>query len=156
MLTGMLTGQEETSQARWIAEVLADTQPRGEEARACLETLALLYDETASELADDAMGFSPLVPSEDQPLPDRARAIAAWCGGFLFGLGRTEPGSDAQLPAEVREFLNDAAEISRVAAEPADDEDDEGAYTELVEYIRVGVLLCREHMGHPLQHSEHS
>jgi len=54
----------------------------------------------------------------------------------------------------VREYLADMAEISRVAAEPDDEEADEDAYTELVEYIRVGVLLCREHMGHPVQPPE--
>jgi len=62
MLTGMLTGAEEPSQAHWIAEVLADTEPRGEAARACLEMLSLLYDETVTELADDSMGFLPLAP----------------------------------------------------------------------------------------------
>ncbi|ABM61959.1 UPF0149 family protein [Halorhodospira halophila] len=149
MLTGMLSGTGDAGQAHWIAEVLADTEPRGEAARACLETLTLLYDETATELADDAMGFAPLLPAEDEPFGDRVRALAAWSSGFLFGLGRTEPGEDTDLPAEVREFLSDLAEISRVAAEPAEDEDDEASYTELLEYIRVGVLLCREHMGHP-------
>jgi len=147
MLTGMLTGAEDTSQARWIAEVLADTEPRGEAARACLETLALLYDETATALADDAMGFEPLLPAEEEPLAERTRALAGWCSGFLFGLGRTEPGSDSDLPGEVREYLADMAEISRIAAEPDEEEDDEGSFTELMEYVRVGVLLCREHMG---------
>ncbi len=155
MLTGMLTGAEEPTQAQWIAEVLADTEPRGEAARACLEMLSMLYDETVTELADDSMGFLPLLPSEeDEALAERSRALAGWCGGFLFGLGRTEPGSDSDLPAEVREYLTDMAEISRVAAEPDEEEEDEDAYTELVEYVRVGVLLCREHMGHSVQPPE--
>ncbi len=154
MLTGMFTGAEDTSQARWIAEVLADTEPRGAAARACLETLAMLYDETAAELADDATGFQPLLPDDDErPLTERTRALASWCSGFLFGLGRTEPGSDADLPAEVREYLSDIAEIGRVAAEPSEEEDDEDAYNELLEYTRVGVLLCREHMGRPVSSS---
>ncbi|MFP4648366.1 MAG: UPF0149 family protein [Halorhodospira sp.] len=149
MLAGMLTGADDTSQARWIAEVLADTEPRGEAARSCLEMLALLYDETSTALADDAMGFEPMLPAEEEPLTERTRALASWCSGFLFGLGRTEPGADSELPAEVREYLTDMAEIARVAAEPAEDEDDEGSFTELIEYVRIGVLLCRESMGHP-------
>lgn len=148
ILCGMLTGAEDTSQARWIAEVLADTEPRGESARACLEILTILYDETAAGLADEGFEFHPMLPSEDAPLTERSRALAAWCGGFLFGLGRSEPGNDASLPANVREVLNDMAEIARLAAEPDEQEDDEEAYTELVEYVRVAVLLCRENMTH--------
>ncbi|MBK1727494.1 UPF0149 family protein [Halorhodospira neutriphila] len=149
MLTGMLTGASDTSQARWIAEVLADTEPRGEAARACLETLALLYDETAAALADEELTFEPLLPTEEAALPERARALAGWCGGFLFGIGYTEPGEDASLPSQVREALTDLAEIARVAAEPEEGEEDEEAYAELLEYVRVAVLLCREHLSHP-------
>lgn len=148
MLCGMLTATDDTSQAHWIAEVLADTQPRGETARHCLETLTLVYDETAAGLADAQFEFQPMLPGEESSLAERSQALAGWCSGFLFGLGYNQPGSDdASLPANVREALNDMAEIARVAAQPDEDEDDEDAYTELVEYIRVAVLLCREHLN---------
>lgn len=148
MLCGMLTGAEDTSQARWIAEVLADTEPRGEPARACLEMLTILYDETAAGLADDNFYFHPMLPAEQAPLTERSRALAGWCEGFLFGLGRSEPGSDSALPVDVREVLTDMGEIARVAAEPDEAEDGEESYAELVEYVRVAVLLCREHLMH--------
>ncbi|BAU56709.1 YecA family protein [Halorhodospira halochloris] len=148
MLCGVLTGAQDTSQARWIADVLADTEPRGEAARACLEMLTILYDETAAGLADENFEFHPMLPGEHSSLPERSRALAAWCSGFLFGIGRSEPGSDSTLPANVREVLHDLSEIARVAAQPDDEEDDEESYAELVEYVRVAVLLCREHLLH--------
>lgn len=144
-LCGMLSAPKGAEPAHWIAEVLEGAEPRGEAARACLEALSMLYDETAAWLTDDAFGFEPLLPEDSAPLPARARALAAWCQGFLYGLARGEPGYDAELPAEAREALSDLAEIARVAAAPDEDEDDEEAYTELVEYIRVAVMLYREH-----------
>ncbi len=145
-LCGMLSGPKGAERAEWMAEVLADTEPRGEAARACLEALSMLFDETASWLADDSFGFDPLLPEDEVPLPVRARALAGWCQGFLYGLARTGPDADADLPPESREALSDMAEIARVAAAPDEDEDDEESYAELVEYVRVAVMLYREHV----------
>lgn len=147
MLCGMLSGPRDADRARWIAEVLADTEPKGEAARACLETLSLMYDETTAAFAEENFEFAPLLPDEEADLVSRTRAMGEWCRGFLFGVGYTQPGADSALPAEVREALSDLAEIARVASRPDEEEDDEEAYTEVLEYVRVAVLLCREHLA---------
>jgi len=55
------------------------------------------------------------------------------------------------LPADVREILRDLVEISKVAFEAAEaGEEEERAYAEIVEYVRVGVLLINEEM-HPVK-----
>lgn len=147
MLCGMLSGPGSVDRAHWIAEVLAESEPRGEAARACLETLSLLYDETVTALGEEDFQLEPLVPDDTHPLAERTRALAAWCRGFLFGIGYTEPGRSADLPAEVREALADLSEIARVASEPDEAEDDEDAWSEVHEYVRVAALLCREHLA---------
>lgn len=87
--------------------------------------------------------FEPLLPDDDLPLMQRVQALANWCGGFLYGLG-TQQGLDIRsLSDEVQELVNDFTQISRAGLEESDDaaEEDERAYMELVEYVRVGAQL---------------
>jgi len=67
-----------------------------------------------------------------------------WCDGFLFGLGAGEIKDFAQLPDDVNEISHDLAEISRAYHEDESTEADELAYAELIEYVRVGVLVIYE------------
>lgn len=103
-----------------------------------------LYDETMRQLNDDEYGFSLLLPNDEQPLRIRTEALVEWCDGFLFGLGAGEIKDFAQLPDDVNEISHDLAEISRAYHEDENTEADEAAYAELVEYVRVGVLVIYE------------
>ncbi len=94
------------------------------------------------ELASSDLRFQPLLPSEDRGLHERTQCLAHWCSGFLTGFGAGQPsisGSDA------REALQMLEQIARAATDSeADQEAEEGAYAELVEFVRVAVLLLRE------------
>ena len=147
-LCGMLTASDRTDSAHWIAEVLEDTAPRGEAAKACLVLLSRLYEETWEALEDPELAWRMLLPDDSEPLGLRAAALGAWSEGFLLGLaigGLTE----SALPSEAREALSDLGEIARVDTDPEADEGDEQAYEELVEYVRVATLLIREHVRGP-------
>jgi hypothetical protein len=48
------------------------------------------------------------------------------------------------LPEEVREIADDIVEISRATTDGEEGESDEAAYSELIEYLRVGVILVFE------------
>lgn len=103
-----------------------------------------LYDETFRQLNDDDYGFSLLLPDDEQQLRLRTEALVQWCDGFLFGLGAGEIKDFAQLPDDVNEISHDLAEISRAYHEDESTEADEVAYAELIEYVRVGVLVIYE------------
>lgn len=103
-----------------------------------------LYDDTLRQLSDDEYGFALLLPDDEQPLRARTEALVDWCDGFLFGLGVGEIKDFAQLPDDVNEISHDLAEISRAYHEAESTEADEVAYAELVEYVRVGVLVIYE------------
>ena len=103
-----------------------------------------LYDETLRQMSDDDYGFSLLLPNDEQALRIRTEALVEWCDGFLFGLGAGEIKDFAQLPDDVNEISHDLAEISRAYHEDESSEADEVAYAELVEYVRVGVLVIYE------------
>ena len=149
MLCGLLSQAGAVDMAAWIAEVLRNTAPRGEPARQCLAVLTRLHDSTATAIGDANLQFSLLLPGDETDLRERAEALGEWCGGFLYGVGLKESRSDADLPTDVREALNDLAEISRVEIDPDDGEDNEEAYAELVEYVRVAVLMVRDTLNPP-------
>ena len=106
------------------------------------ELLATLFDETARQLDDATFDFQLLLPDDGTDLASRTAALADWCDGFVFGVG-AGGGRAADLPAESAEFLADAMRIASVDAEGAGGETDEAALAELIEYLRVGVLLVR-------------
>jgi uncharacterized protein YgfB (UPF0149 family) len=122
----------------WLAEIL----PEGIEHPVTDVALQSLYDETVASLSGPGMEFEPLIPQDDSPLQERARALTAWCTGFLYGLGSNGAADPQRLPGELGEIVRDLTEITRAEVD-ADDgaEDNEAALAELVEFVRVGVQL---------------
>src|SRR3546814_8517783 len=88
------------------------------------------------------MLFDLLLPDDDVALVPRVRALGAWCDGFLFGLA-SRPGLDLKkLTEEAQEIIRDFTEFTQAAVGDDDDQNvEETAYTELVEYVRVGAQL---------------
>ena len=94
------------------------------------------------ELDTSDMRFRPLLPADDRALEERTRCLAHWCSGFLTGFGAGEP---VIPPGESTEALQLLEQIARAATDAdADPEGEESAYFELVEFVRVAVLLLRE------------
>lgn len=88
--------------------------------------------------------FSPVVPDDDKPLNQRVEALAAWCSGFLYGFGTGKDIDIKQYSEEAQELIKDFTEISRADVESSDEEnaeDEENAYVELIEYVRVGTQV---------------
>lgn len=106
------------------------------------ELLKALRDQTLSALQDEDLGFAPLLPEDDAALAERVHALALWCQGFLYGLSRRAGFDPASMGGDAREVVEDFAELTRAGLDAAEDtEIEEGAYAELVEYVRVGAQL---------------
>ena len=122
---------------------------------AALESvLTEAFESTASQLQDEDMGFRLWLPDDDEALEERTIALAQWCSGFLAGLASA--GQIETLSEESREAIEDLqqiarAEISAPDSDTADSEEDEAAYTEIVEYVRVVALMMREDFRGPMQ-----
>lgn len=112
------------------------------------ELLGTLFDETERQLDDAAFDFQLLLPDDGTDLASRTEALAEWCDGFVLGVGAGGRRA-ADLSAESAEFLRDAMRIAGVDADEAGGETDEAALAELVEYIRVGVMLVRTECAPP-------
>jgi len=100
---------------------------------------------------DDAEApFLPLLPDDDEPVSERAAALVDWCEGFLYGFGNNGSTDLCEFSQEGREFVSDLKEITRMdVLSLEDDEENEVALSELMEYIKAGTLILREEVCAP-------
>ena len=107
-----------------------------------------LYFVTSETLNGTDLEFHPLLPEDLSPLDERTTALAQWCVGFLYGLGSGSIPDLTALPGEVGEVIRDFDEITRVGVDGGEgEEQNESAYAELVEFVRVGVQIVFEELG---------
>ena len=127
---------------RWLEEIIPDAGEHSDE-----HSLRLLYAETVRALRGEEMELELLLPDDDADLELRATALSQWCQGFLYGFGTGEPVNADELPADVDEVLRDMTQIGRATVELGGTEEEEEAYTEVVEYVRVGVQLIHDELA---------
>ncbi len=89
------------------------------------------------QLEDPACGYNLLLPDDTQPLNYRIDALAEWCDGLLYGIGHAGELDAAALSETVSEALADLTEIARVELDAEEGDENEQAYSEIVEYLRV-------------------
>jgi uncharacterized protein YgfB (UPF0149 family) len=139
-LTGYLCGGGSADSQHWLEAL--ELVPDDEAATALSpQMLERLYVDCASWLSDPELRFEPLLPSANAPLGTRTDALVEWCRGFLGGIGLAGAGHAGSLSAEANEILSDFGTIAATRFETVDAQEDETALTEVVEFIRVGVLL---------------
>ena len=104
--------------------------------------LKQLREETIAALTDLQSAFMPVLPDDGSPLSDRAKALGGWCEGFLYGLAGRIKLNLRECSEEVREIVKDFTQFTRASLDSGgEDEVEEEAYAELIEYIRVGAQL---------------
>jgi uncharacterized protein YgfB (UPF0149 family) len=148
-LAGCLCALADFAFQDWLREIL----PEGRVEADAADVLYGLYSATAASLEQTDMEFEPLLPSDAQPLEARTAALAQWCQGFIYGLGSGSIPDASGLPGDVGEIVRDLTEITRAGVDEAEgEESNEGAYAELVEFVRVGVQLVFEELA-PARHA---
>lgn len=146
VLCGRICSGREVDVADWIDEVLGEPAEGDLERRR--EVLRAVSDETLAQLASPECVFRPFLPGDDQPFAWRCSELARWCEGFLYGLGASGVSDWSVLGDDAREVLADLGAFTRLAAGRASAEA-ERDYCELVEYLRVGVMLLNEQLAAP-------
>jgi uncharacterized protein len=137
-LTGCLCATVGYRFEDWMLEIL----PEGGAHPGATQVLQELFQSTSLALGEAQMEFAPLLPEDEEPIDTRAAALGAWCQGFLYGLGTSSLTDASLLPGDIGEVVRDLTEITHVAADSAESmESNEGAYAELVEFVRAGVQL---------------
>jgi uncharacterized protein YgfB (UPF0149 family) len=120
------------------------------EAATALNDIALrrLYTDCRAQLEDPDLGFEPLLPGLEAPVELRAEALVEWCRGFLGGVGLSGAQPRALSP-DATEVLTDLGRIASSRFDYDNAEEDEVAISEVLEFVRVGVLLLHAEMRKP-------
>ena len=109
-----------------------------------------LLNSTREQLVDVDMGLTLWLPNDDETLEERTMALSQWCSGFLAGVGSSGEDDLEALSEDGKEALKDLQQIALAdVTDTEQSEEDEKAYTEIVEYIRVVVLMVREDLRGP-------
>ncbi len=141
VVTGLLCGKPEQDE-RELATHLAALQVGDWTSERILDQLGPALNQLRNELASEDLDFQLLLPTDDRPLDERTRCLAHWCSGFLTGFGAAGPTIRSE---EAGDALRMIEQIARAATDPeSDQEAEEGAYTELVEFVRMAILMLRE------------
>lgn len=136
LICGILCGTE-SNDAAW--NELLTGQEASEE---LLDLLQQLYQVSAKQLDEFLFELQLILPKDSAPLVERAEALTLWCQGFLTGLKVVSIPIVDREPSEETEAINDLIEIANMNYEEVvSNEEDEAAFVELVEYIRMAVIL---------------
>ncbi len=135
-LCGWLSGGG-SDDANWLNNIFADDALPAPLSGSELDRLR---QASAEHFTDRDFGFELLLPDEDASLSERSNGLFDWCRGFLGGFGLAA-GADPPLSEEGREALTDLANLAGASAQDDGDDEDEAAYAEIEEFVRVAALL---------------
>lgn len=137
----------------WLGHTL-DRLPESADvlAQERLGVLRELYRETHAQLDDSDLGLALLLPADDADFGARLRALAAWCQGFLYGLGVTRLAERDALDEDAREGLSDLLEISKLDIDEVGGDEAEQQFAQIAEHVRLVTLMLNESLN-PLERS---
>lgn len=151
LLTGRLAIAGVPAGPDWLLQVLEGTDENNAARTECQKYLDALYQSTFWQLSERLSQFEPLLPSDDDDVWVRAPALGHWCEGFLHGLVSSRHGDalKERLAAEpLSDIIKDMLQMTRAGLdEETDAEENDVAYTELVEYVRVAAQLSYEELA---------
>ena len=101
-----------------------------------------LYEISYHQMSEFSFEFSLLLPDDNTDINARAEALGLWCQGFLTGLEQSTVSIQKHPDSEIQDALHDLVEIAQVNfGDMSDSDEDETAYFELVEYVRLSALM---------------
>lgn len=139
MLSGMLCVSDNIRFDDWLMAVI-DGETKAFPDQPGILALERLVGETCEQISSEEFEFTLLLPDDGETLGLRAMALSEWCRGFVYGLGFGGMDNESEWKGESREILRDLIEISRLDSD-CGGEADEYAFMELMEYVRIGVLV---------------
>ena len=137
--SGLICGEKIAGTFNWEAVLIQELnclRPSSE----LLKHLNYLYARTVYQLHGIDFQFDLLLPTDKDSLIKRAKALADWCRGFICGLGLAGIQNNSISSKMAKEAIKDLSQIAHV--DVGDEElleEQEKAFFELVEYVRVAV-----------------
>jgi uncharacterized protein len=146
-VTGVLCAAGGMDPAAWLPHLFGAVDWDSRAVQEAARAVAVLFQGLREQINSPELEFALLLPADELPLRERVESLAHWCEGFTTGLGLGGLNKERPLSEDSQGFLQDVTDIARVAFDfesPA--EDDEQAYMELQEYLRMGVLVLHDEL----------
>ena len=149
-ITGFLAGGMPVTSQNWLG-ALSDYYHQGMEFPAPVkDILKMMFKVIWQGLNDDNLAFELLLPVDEAPLTDRSTALGGWTQGFLLGIGTnidTSKNALKDASDDVNEVVQDFAQICKMAEDIEENEENEAAYFEIYEYVRISAVMCFSELG---------
>lgn len=154
---GLICGGQSVSPKEWI-NALFDKKDAWDALDPVLARFFLVVAEvTVEQLSDPHYSMQLLLPDDDDPLDERLASLSSWVRAFLTGFeaqGKIQP--QPLLSDDAKEALKDLGEITELSATFNEPESEEQDYADVVEYVRLAVLLLHnEILGVRSQGGDH-
>ena len=149
ILCGMLCGGMSLTDQKWL-EALSETINQGDTFNdQATFTLNSLFNQTCQQLLEPEFALQLLLPEDHAPINDRGTALINWVQVFMLGFGLHQQDL-MQCSEDVKEALEDFADIARMEEPMEADEESEKALFEVIEYVKVSAILCFSELGQSL------
>jgi len=134
LMTGYMCANPSTTS---LVRAMAYNDWLGVDVDTVLETqLNSLFDATEAELDEFSdFQFRVLMPDDDTAIDTRSKSLKSFCAGFLSGFGA------AKSSEVVTEALSDFERIASLRETVEESEENESDLFEIIEFVRVSVLL---------------
>ncbi len=138
MLCGMRCVCDTLEKRQWLQVALDNSDSYLEDAQLIVE----LYTITCNMLANVDFEFQLLLPDDEAALSLRLRALSLWCEGLVAGLGFAEKALQ-WADGDAKDALADLTAIAEADYDAiyGGEEDEEKAFFEISEYVRMAVLM---------------
>ena len=135
LLCGYACVNTEIKLENWLFEILEEYDKDDD-----FSVLASVFNQSLDELSDPALNFNLLIEN-DENLRLQVIDVKEWCGGFLVGLGLAKVQTSDD---EILEIIKNINEISQIDSNIPDNDESIDDLTEIIEFVRIGVLLIQE------------
>ncbi|CAA6802975.1 MAG: Unknown protein [uncultured Thiotrichaceae bacterium] len=144
---GLLVVNVNVDNEVWLKQVFTERDKQNVLQNEIATELNAVLKNIRVQMQDSNLDFVMLLPDDEEVLPDRVDAMQEWTQGFLLGMSLAGLQDFNTMPDDSRELLMDFMEIGQESEFDLGEEDEsEDAYVEIVEYLRMGVLLIAEEM----------
>jgi len=150
LLCGLLVSNPNTTAETWV-ETLSDVADSFAKMEAdTQQEFVQIRETTYVQLRDPEFLFELLLPADEELLVERAHALGLWCKGFVAGVennGNYLGGLLGKSQQDVDEALQDLQAIAELDDHVREQEEQEKAFTAVVEYVRIAVLLIQRELS---------
>lgn len=152
MLIGLICGDNDIEESVWIKKLLEEAQAKSVK-ESFLRALDEMFQSTNKGLNGSGFELTLCLPEDNETVAVRALMLGQLCEGFIYGLGLIGRGGEQdKLSRDVQEILSDFGSIAQIdveglAKDETSAEAEEDDLMQLVEFVRVGMLMVNEELN---------